>query len=46
MEIWKLIWMFFLLAGVMSFVYISFTVIIKGFAEVRELLKEMLDTPV
>lgn len=43
MDIWKLVWIAFLLTGVICFVYISFTVIIKGFAEVRELLKEMLD---
>lgn len=43
MDIWKLIWMGVLVAGVACFAYVSFTVIIKGFAEVGTLLREMIE---
>ena len=43
MDIWKLIWMAVLVAGIACFAYVSFMVSIKGFAEVRRLLKEMID---
>lgn len=41
MAIWQLIWMVALVGGVAGFVYVSFTVIIRGIAEVRSLLREM-----
>ena len=43
MDIWKLIWIAALIAGMAGFAYISFRVIIKGIAEVRSLLKEMTE---
>jgi hypothetical protein len=41
MEIWQLIWIIVLIAGIAGFAYISFKITIRGFAEVRSLLKEM-----
>ena len=40
MDIWKMIWMIALLAGMAGFAYISLRVIIRGIAEVLSLLKE------
>lgn len=42
MEIWKFIWIVVLTTGLACFVYISIMVIVKGFAEVRALLKETM----
>jgi len=44
MDIWKTIWMFVLVGGIACFTYVSFKVIIMGFAEVGKLLKEMLES--
>lgn len=43
MSIWMGIWIVVFIVGVICFSYISFIVIIRGFAEVRSLLKEMID---
>jgi hypothetical protein len=44
MDIWKLIWIVVLLAGMAGFAYISLKVAIRGFSETRSLLKEMTET--
>jgi hypothetical protein len=41
MEIWKLIWIVVLIAGMAGFAYIALKVAIRGFAEARSLLKEI-----
>jgi len=41
MEIWKLIWMVVLILGFLGFIVISSKVISRGFAEMRELLKNL-----
>jgi len=42
MDLWKLVWMIALIGGIAGFGYISLTVIIRGFAEVRSLFQETL----
>jgi len=43
MDVWKLIWIVVLIVGIASFIYISLKVTIRGFSEVRSLLKEMTE---
>lgn len=43
MNVWMVVWMVVLIIGILSFLCISLTVTIRGLAEVRGLLKEMLD---
>jgi len=41
MNMWRLIWIVVLIVGIASFAYISLKVTIRGFSEVRGLLKGM-----
>jgi hypothetical protein len=43
MDIWKLIWIVVLLAGLAGFAYIVLKVTVRGFSEARSLLKETLE---
>jgi hypothetical protein len=43
MDAWKLIWLVALIVAIAGFAFISFTVIIRGLAEVRSLLKETME---
>jgi hypothetical protein len=43
MEIWKLIWIVVLIAGIAGFAYVVLKVTIRGFSETRSLLKETMD---
>jgi hypothetical protein len=43
MDIWKLIWITVLIAGIAGFAYMVLKVTIRGFAETRSLLKETLE---
>lgn len=44
MDIWKLIWIVVLIAGITGFAYIVLKVSIRGFSETRNLLKETSET--
>ena len=41
MQIWKLIWQVVMILGLAGFVFIGLAVIVKGFGEIRELLKNL-----
>ncbi len=43
MEIWKLIWIVVLIAGIAGFAYMVLKVTIGGFSEARSLLKETME---
>lgn len=43
MDIWKLLWMVVLIAGIIGFAFMVLKVTIRGFAETRNLLKEITE---
>jgi hypothetical protein len=45
MEIWKIIWMVVLVVASAAFIVISAKVTLRGFSEIRELLKNLDERP-